>query len=308
MELLRSMFQAMVLAAVLLAGSGAGALQAVTVEAPQRVAQGQPFSVRIASPVHFEQVEVTWLGQTLSVSLAELDGSGDYSTYVMLGADVARPAGEAALEVRVHKHGLTLARESQIEILPQHFPEQRLTLPQKMVTPDPAALKRHAREKEQVEKALESGMPERLWTLPLHRPVQGDVSSVYGLKRVLNGEPRSPHRGTDFRGAAGTRVRAVGPGKVVLTAEHYFAGKSVYLDHGQGLVSMYFHLSAIDVAEGESVQQGQVIGRIGQTGRATGPHLHFGLSILGQLVDPSGLFDPRVTLDTLPGVSHDDQG
>ncbi|MFW5791587.1 MAG: M23 family metallopeptidase [Desulfohalobiaceae bacterium] len=308
MEILRSMLQAVVLVAVLLAGSGAQALQALTVEAPQRVAQGRPFSVRVVSPVHVDRVEVTWLGQTLSVTLAEQTGSGDYATHVLLGTDVAGPAGSTVLDVRVHKHGLTLDREIPVEVVEQHFPEQHLTLPQGMVTPDRAALKRHAREKEQVEKALGKGVSERLWSLPLHRPVQGDVSSVYGLKRVLNGEPRTPHRGTDFRGPAGSPVRAASPGKVLLTAEHYFAGKSVYLDHGQGVVSMYFHLSAIDVAEGESVRQGQVIGRIGQTGRATGPHLHFGLSILGQLVDPSGLFDPQVTFDTLPGVSHDDQG
>ncbi len=302
------MLQWMVLVAVLLAGSGAQAVQALTVETPERVAQGRPFSVRIASAVHSERVEVTWLGQTLSVSLAEQTGSGDSFTYVLLGTDVAGPAGPSVLDVRVHKHGLTLERESQIAIVEQLFPEQRLTLPQQMVTPDRASLERHAREKEQVEKALGRGMSERIWSLPLQRPVQGDVSSVYGLRRVLNGEQRSPHRGIDFRGAAGTPVRAVGPGRVLLTAEHYFAGKSVYLDHGQGMVSMYFHLSAIDVAQGEAVQQGQVIGRIGQTGRATGPHLHFGLSILGQLVDPSGLFDPLVTLDTLLGASVDDQG
>lgn len=307
MVFLRWMLQAMLLAVVLLTGSGAGAVQAFTVEAPERVAQGRPFSMRVTSAVRFEQVEVTWQEQTVSVSLTEQTGSGDFFTYVLLGTDVAEPVGPAVLAVRVHKHGLTLQTETQVAIVEHHFPEQRLTLPQGMVTPDRAALERHAREKVQVEEALGMTLSERLWSLPLHRPVQGDVSSVYGLKRVLNGEPRSPHRGMDFRGAEGSPVKAAGPGRVLLTAEHYFAGESVYLDHGQGLVSMYFHLSAIDVAEGETVQQGKVIGRIGQTGRATGPHLHFGLSILGQLVDPSGLFDPLITFDALLEAVHDDQ-
>ncbi|NHZ47213.1 M23 family metallopeptidase, partial [Nitratidesulfovibrio liaohensis] len=112
-----------------------------------------------------------------------------------------------------------------------------------------------------------------------------------GLRRVFNGEPRAPHRGLDLRGEAGEPVTACAAGRVVLAENHYFAGNSVYIDHGMGVVSMYFHLSALDVAPGQMVAQGQVIGKVGSTGRVTGPHLHFGMAVLGDMVDPQVLLD-----------------
>ncbi|MBG3878486.1 M23 family metallopeptidase, partial [Desulfovibrio oxamicus] len=121
--------------------------------------------------------------------------------------------------------------------------------------------------------------------------VPGGVSSLFGLRRVFNGEPRAPHRGLDLRGEAGELVKACAAGRVALAENHYFAGNSVYIDHGMGVVSMYFHLSAMDVTPGQMVAQGQLIGRVGSTGRVTGPHLHFGMAVLGDMVDPQVLLD-----------------
>jgi len=126
--------------------------------------------------------------------------------------------------------------------------------------------------------------------LPLIRPVPGEVSSAYGLKRYFNDQARNPHRGLDLRAALGDPVQAVAPGQIMLVADHYYGGRSVFLDHGLGVYSVYMHLSEITVRQGEMVEAGQVIGRAGQSGRVTGPHLHLGLYVLDLAVDPSKLF------------------
>jgi murein DD-endopeptidase MepM/ murein hydrolase activator NlpD len=121
----------------------------------------------------------------------------------------------------------------------------------------------------------------------------------FGSRRILNDEPRSPHSGVDFSGATGTPVFAVADGLVVLADEHYFAGKSIYIDHGDQLVSMYFHLSEISVSEGDAVLSGTSIGAVGATGRVTGTHLHFGLRWHGSRIDPRVLLGPSSKITTI---------
>jgi murein DD-endopeptidase MepM/ murein hydrolase activator NlpD len=189
--------------------------------------------------------------------------------------------------------GKIVALQRKIAVQAKHYPETKLSLPEKMVTPPQEVLERIAREREQVLKARNTATAQRYWTLPLQRPVPGVVTSPYGGRRILNGKPRAPHGGIDFRAASGTPVKAAVQGVVILTGEHYYAGKSVYIDSGNGMISIYMHLSEIAVKEGDLVRRGQVLGKSGMTGRATGPHLHFGLSLGGQLVDPQPLFNER---------------
>ncbi len=169
------------------------------------------------------------------------------------------------------------------------FPEQHLTLPPQMVRPDPEILQRHSRERTELERAFARGRRQRLWNAPFQRPVPGKVLSPFGVQRILNGEPRSYHSGVDLRAAQGEKVAAAGDGQVLLVADHYFAGKSVYLDHGMGIITMYFHLAEITVQEGEQVSSGQTLGLAGATGRATGPHLHWGARVHQIRVDPLAL-------------------
>jgi len=141
--------------------------------------------------------------------------------------------------------------------------------------------------------ALWSRRGPRLFELPLVAPLDPlPESGRFGARRYFNGEPRSPHTGADYKASAGEPVRAAADGVVALADNHFFAGNSVFLDHGDGLITMYFHLSEIDVEEGSRVERGQVIGTVGATGRATGPHLHFGVRWRGERVDPEMLLRP----------------
>ncbi|MDY7001438.1 MAG: M23 family metallopeptidase, partial [Thermodesulfobacteriota bacterium] len=168
----------------------------------------------------------------------------------------------------------------------KEYPEQRITVSRDMVELTDKALSRHYAEKETVNKVLSRVFRAQYLKQPFQRPVPGRVSGIFGTRRFYNDQPRSPHKGVDFKARAGQRVRCFSGGRVVLTGEHYFAGKSVYVDHGQGVVSIYCHLSKILVNKGREIKKGDVVGLVGMTGRATGPHLHFGLSVLGQAVDP----------------------
>ncbi len=167
------------------------------------------------------------------------------------------------------------------------WPTQQLTVEDRYVAPSRADLARIEREKRRVAKLWSLETPRR-FGLPLGAPLTAlGESSRFGARRIFNGESRSPHSGADFAAASGTPVLAVADGKVVLAEEQFFAGRAVFVDHGDGLVSMSFHLSKIEVAAGAEVRRGQRIGTVGATGRVTGPHLHLGLRWHGARVDPA---------------------
>ena len=141
----------------------------------------------------------------------------------------------------------------------------------------------------------ESGIMRNLWAAPatvtfwrgpFRKPVQGDVVGPFGRRSVINEQPRSPHSGVDLKGKKGTPVHAINNGKVALTCDHFFSGRSVVVDHGGSIQSMYFHLEKILVQPGDVIKKGHVIGLVGATGRATGPHLHWGVRVNGARVDP----------------------
>ena len=150
-------------------------------------------------------------------------------------------------------------------------------------------LQRLYAEQAQIKPLFRSRGPAR-FNLPLGAPAEPLPEGKYfGVRRTFNGEPKSPHTGVDYAIGMGNPVLSVADGTVVLTGEHFFAGTSVYVDHGDGLISMYFHLSEIDVEKGQTVAKGDTVGKIGSTGRSTGPHLHLGLRWKGARIDPDGL-------------------
>lgn len=187
--------------------------------------------------------------------------------------------------VVVEEGGKTLPFELELLVSQLERPRESLTLPDRMVSPrDPADLARIKRESSLLN-ALFEQRGTRLWDR-FERPVDDPVSSVFGKRRLLNGEPRAPHSGTDFRSPLGTPVRALSSGRIVLAQDLFYTGQTIVMDHGEGLFSVYAHLSSRDVQVGAVIQTGEVIGRVGSTGRSTGPHLHLTLRLLGTRVDP----------------------
>ena len=172
------------------------------------------------------------------------------------------------------------------EVVAKQYPEQHLTIKnRKMVNPDPESLDRIRAESAKMRSAY-GAFDLRPAPTVFKKPVQGITSSPFGHRRVLNGQPRNPHSGLDIAADTGTPIHAPAPGKVVVTGDFYFNGKTVLLDHGQGLVTMYCHMSEIQAEEGEIVETQDVIGLVGATGRVTGPHLHWSVSMNGYRVDP----------------------
>lgn len=179
------------------------------------------------------------------------------------------------------------------QVTAKEYPSESLTiLDERKVNPAPLDMERIRRER------LEMGRVFAAWSerdeAPngFRLPVDGRKSSSFGFRRILNGQPRSPHSGMDIAALEGTRVRAAADGLVAATGDYFFSGLTVMLDHGQGLISSYSHLSRITVAPGDRVRAGEQLGEVGMTGRVTGPHLHWGVSLNGARVNPELFLAP----------------
>ena len=184
-------------------------------------------------------------------------------------------------------------------VVPKEYPVQRLTIANpRHVNPNDQDLERFAREAALMRDAYAVIGPDVGDPHPFVRPVDGVVSSPFGRRRVLNGEPRSPHSGLDIAADRGTPIRAPAPGRVLVTGDFFFNGNTVLMDHGGGLVTMYCHLDEIRVAQGETLPRGGLLGLVGATGRATGPHLHWTVSLHGAKVDPGMLAETLESLQT----------
>ncbi len=193
--------------------------------------------------------------------------------------------------------GATLRRE--ISVRPREFPVEHLRVPpaleQRIRPDDPAAQERLRREQRELEQARMGSSPSPLWDGPFVWPVRPvRVTSEFGLVRVVNGRPAGRHSGLDLAAPSGTPVVAANAGRVALARWYMATGGTILLDHGWGLFTSYLHLEAMEVAEGQPVRPGQLIGRVGATGFATGPHLHWSAWLPGGYVDPRALVDPQL--------------
>ena len=209
----------------------------------------------------------------------------------LYGVDLDTKPGTMAWRVGVVEPGRApRSAHGGVRIVRRDFHVERLTVPNTMVDLDPETERRAVAEGKQLAALYRTITPERLWRGKFTNPVGTTAAGRgFGARRIINGQPRSPHSGSDFKAPTGTPVVAVNGGKVALVAEFFFPGRLVILDHGLGLHTAYFHLDSIAVAEGERVERGQTIGTVGATGRATGPHLHFGAQVAGARVDPTTL-------------------
>ena len=183
-----------------------------------------------------------------------------------------------------------------IEIRTFNYPSEILNVESSKVTPPAESLQRIADEKAEAEKIYNTFTPTRYWNKPFIYPIESTITSLYGSARTYNGVLKSYHGGVDFRARTPLPILATNDGVVVLVKDRYYAGGTVIIDHGEGIYSCYFHMSQFDVKAGENVKRGQNIGLTGATGRITGPHLHFGLMVLGLQSDPLDLIDQINTL------------
>lgn len=178
----------------------------------------------------------------------------------------------------------------------KHYREQHIKLKNtRQVNPLAEDMARINRELAEQTLAYQTFSPTQPSNLLFDKPVQGPLSSPFGLRRFFNGEERNPHSGLDFAVGAGTPIKSPAAGKVILIGNYFFNGNTVFVDHGQGLISMFCHMSKIDVKLGQSLPRGGIVGRVGSTGRATGPHMHWNVSLNDTRVDPAifiGAFKP----------------
>lgn len=205
----------------------------------------------------------------------------------VVGIPLSIKAGKHALHVQAAGRRYTLG----FEVHAKHYATEHITLKDKRkVNPNAMDLKRIRKEHKEITRALSHWSGQSPSELNFLVPVHGIVSSPFGLRRFFNGQPRKPHSGIDIAAPVGRPIRAPAAGTVIDMGHYFFTGNTVFLDHGEGLVTMYCHMSKVFVKPGQRVKRGQMIGKVGRTGRVTGPHLHWGVSLNDTMVNPRLFF------------------
>lgn len=260
---------------------------------PVTAAQGTVVLVEVRAPMPFANLRGHWSGETVRFwSDAEPGGP----LRALIGVDLNRLPGKALLKLTAERGGQPMECGVILPVSKTEFAVERLRVPKQFVELSEEDAARARREGERLREIFAAASPQRLWTGAFVSPV-GEVkaSGNFGWRRILNNQPRSPHTGEDFPAPAGAPVRAAQRGRVALADDFFLSGQTVVLDHGLGLFTFYAHLKAIEVKEGDVVEAGAVLGRVGATGRVTGAHLHWAARLNQARVNPLELI--RATSD-----------
>jgi murein DD-endopeptidase MepM/ murein hydrolase activator NlpD len=270
--------------------SPAGAATFTVRAEPARLVNGAPVLFQVKSAVRLESLAGNWLGHQIAFSF----DSQSKIWFSLAGVSLETAPGSYALELTGERLGdnakaqqLTYARKFQV--MRAKYPKVELTVSKQFTEPNPDQVKQIEEDQKVKKDYLNRVTPEREWSGNFNAPADAEISDVFGTERVFNGKTQSSHQGLDFRVPSGTPVAAMNQGTVLLARPLYFEGNCVVIDHGQGLLTIYMHLSQFTVKEGDHVQRGQQVGLSGGTGRATGPHLHVAVRWQGTYLDPARL-------------------
>jgi murein DD-endopeptidase MepM/ murein hydrolase activator NlpD len=270
--------------------SNAASATWVVVSQPTRLVNGSPVCFRVTPPKPVLGLSGTWLGHDLVFSF----DARSKSWFALAGVSQETKAGAYPLQLHAEvsagqPDGQKNSFEKKIPVQHQRYPRVLLKVAGRYTAPNPEDQREIAQDKEIKAGAFKIVTPAREWTGSFAPPVNAEISDVFGVERVFNGSVQSTHQGLDFRVPTGTPVASVNRGRVILARPLFFEGNCVVIDHGQGLLTLYLHLSKFLVKEGDDVKKGQEIGLSGGTGRATGPHLHLAVRWQGVYVDPQVL-------------------
>ena len=252
--------------------------------------QGQVLMVKVKGEEQATELKGTFLRRT--IPFFREFRPGEPAGYIgLLGIDMQDDPGTYELAVEVKQGEQAKQLSFNVLVAKENFAVEHLTLPKEKVDLDEKSTARWKAEQQLVQQALAENSRLKLWHSNFIEPVNGKRTGIFGSVRIMNGQPRNPHNGEDISAPMGADVAASNDGVVRLTVDHVFSGKGVFIDHGLGFYTMYFHLSEILVKDGDLVTAGQIIGKVGATGRATGPHLHWGVKLNGARVNPYSLLD-----------------
>jgi murein DD-endopeptidase MepM/ murein hydrolase activator NlpD len=247
--------------------------------------QGSLLLVEVKSEKQLTEVKGDWDGRSVPFWRKAGDDAVQES---LVGVDLEKAPGEYQLKVTGQTaSGERVACSAKLEVKEGKFATEKLTVGKQFVEPSPEQIKRANEERQKLRDIFDRVTPERLWDGKFRIPLDGvTTGSNFGKRRILNGNPGSPHAGADFPAPTGTPVHAAQRGRVVLAEELFFSGNTVVVDHGLGIYTFYGHLSEIGVKVGDTLEVGAVLGKVGATGRVTGPHLHWGLTVVRARVNP----------------------
>jgi murein DD-endopeptidase MepM/ murein hydrolase activator NlpD len=289
------------LAASVVSGPFAHAANWTVRAQPIKLVNGAPVLFQVKAPARLALLTGTWLGHDVSFSF----DSAAKTWYTLAGVSLETAPGSYTLELTgspagANESGKKLAFSRKFSVARGKYPriQVKLSVESKFTEPSPEQSK-EIEEGQQVKKEYLSRVtPEREWAGSFTAPADAAISDVFGSERIFNGKTSSPHLGLDFRVPSGTPVAAMNDGTVLLARLLYFEGNFVVIDHGQGLLTLYLHLSDFKVKEGDHVKRDQVIGLSGGTGRATGPHLHVAVRWQGTYLDPARLMQMKLPAGT----------
>lgn len=251
-------------------------------------AQGGLLEAEVRSDAPLANLKAAWAAHELPLWP---DAARKYLQRALLGVDLEQAPGQYELKLTGQlSGGEPLTCSVELTVKAGKFAVEKLTVAKQFVEPNSEEVARANQERQHLREIFATATPDRLWEGAFRIPLDGARNAKnFGRRRVLNGEPGSPHSGVDFPAAVGTPVHAAQRGRVVLAQELFFSGNTVVIDHGLGVYSFYGHMESLNVATDDTVEKGALLGKVGSTGRVTGPHLHWGLTVNQARVNPIGI-------------------